>query len=291
MTKHGDTLLALSAMRGLGSSTKRRSYVNTLILCMAPTRPSRVRHAACRAVSDAREELASIRFTNESTSQGLDAILLEKLSRALYTAIHPNHRQTMQGSGSHTDIDDCRNQCYLRLISALAKNDEWCKRLTYHGHIEWCISLHDKVLASPLVLDKFYLAEILMHIDPSGKDIIPDPTTQEKWWTLVTKTWSECCWLSPNVIETLPALVTATRQNLPDPNNYVGSILIYVYMVMRRMEKSSANLSQAERILVDAALPVVQGLYDELRGMVEHPNIPQPGWGGYFHSASLRIPL
>ena len=36
----GDALLVLSAMRGLGSSSKRPSYLDVLIHCMDPTRPS-----------------------------------------------------------------------------------------------------------------------------------------------------------------------------------------------------------------------------------------------------------
>jgi hypothetical protein len=46
----GDALLALSAMRGLGSSTKRLSYIRSLIRCMSSTRSPRVRHTALRAV-------------------------------------------------------------------------------------------------------------------------------------------------------------------------------------------------------------------------------------------------
>ncbi|KAG1822648.1 uncharacterized protein BJ212DRAFT_1425256, partial [Suillus subaureus] len=56
----GDALLALSAMRGLGSSTRRLSYIRSLIRCMDSPRPPRVRHSALRAVFEAREELASI---------------------------------------------------------------------------------------------------------------------------------------------------------------------------------------------------------------------------------------
>ncbi|KAG1838911.1 hypothetical protein DFJ58DRAFT_120860 [Suillus subalutaceus] len=56
----GDALLALSAMHGLGSSTKRRSYIKSLIRCMGSTRPPRVRHSALRAVFEAQEDLISM---------------------------------------------------------------------------------------------------------------------------------------------------------------------------------------------------------------------------------------
>jgi len=78
-------------------------------------RPRRLQYAALRVVSDAREELSSV--THDQISQGVD--LLDALSRAIL------------GVAQHFQYgDDARNHCYLRLISALAKNDEWCKRLT-----------------------------------------------------------------------------------------------------------------------------------------------------------------
>ena len=130
---------------------------------MAPTRPSRVRHAALRALSDAGEHLASI--ANDSMSQGLDATLLDALSRAL------SHQNNIPLSG-YVGKRIC---CHLQLISALTKNDEWCKRLTRDGLVEWCISssLYDAVLASFMVLDKVFLAGILLRINPSGTDISP----------------------------------------------------------------------------------------------------------------------
>ncbi|KAG1883381.1 hypothetical protein F4604DRAFT_287082 [Suillus subluteus] len=50
----GDALLALSAMRGLGSPAKQSSYIKSLICCMDSVRPPRVRHAALRTVYEVR---------------------------------------------------------------------------------------------------------------------------------------------------------------------------------------------------------------------------------------------
>lgn len=55
----GNALLALSAMRGLGSAAKRPSCIRARVHCIDLTRPPRVRHAALRVVSDAQDDLVS----------------------------------------------------------------------------------------------------------------------------------------------------------------------------------------------------------------------------------------
>ncbi|OAX31970.1 hypothetical protein K503DRAFT_29461 [Rhizopogon vinicolor AM-OR11-026] len=255
----GDALLALSAMHGLGSSAKRSSYVDTLVRCMDPTRPRRVRYAAFRAVSDAGDELASI--TNSSTSQSVDP--LDKLSRALLPAIRPDHNPTTHDGTSENSFEALGNRCYLRLIFALAKNEGWCERLTRDGHIKWCISLVDQVLVSPFPLDRFYLAVIFLRIDPSGKYISPDP-----WRTLIKSAWNQLDYLAiddAHIIGALPALVTATRQNLPDAKDVVAlkELTKDVNWVLRMLKEKQGAHYQADD-LVDAALLHVQGLYDEL---------------------------
>ncbi|KAG2357913.1 hypothetical protein BDR07DRAFT_318131 [Suillus spraguei] len=100
----GDALLALSAMQGLGSPTKRQSYISSLIRCMGPTRPLRVRHSALRAVFEAREELASMPL-------GIDAQLLNELSRVLLTAACPEDGQTTYNTEPHTSSHIDRDSC------------------------------------------------------------------------------------------------------------------------------------------------------------------------------------
>ncbi|KAJ8582153.1 hypothetical protein M405DRAFT_937920 [Rhizopogon salebrosus TDB-379] len=263
----GDALLALSGMHGLGSPTKRSSYVKALVRCMAPTRPSRVRHAALRAVSDAGEDLASI--ANDSMSQGLDATLLDELSRAL------SHQNSIPSS----DFVDKRTCCYLQLISALTKNDEWCKRLTSDGLVEWCISssLYDTVLASSMVLDKVFLTGILLHINPSGTDISPNPV-QEKKWMLVNSAWAHRHSFNKERIEALPALVAVTRQNLPDfTRAELADLASAVHEALQSLKDRRRRgwLGRINVLLIDAALPIVQELYDELSPYAEHPSASQ----------------
>ncbi|KAJ8589255.1 hypothetical protein M405DRAFT_215604, partial [Rhizopogon salebrosus TDB-379] len=268
----GDALLVLSGMHGLGSSTKRSSYVKALVRCMALTKPSRVRHAALRAVSDAGEDLASI--ATDSMSQGLDATLLDDLSRALSPVTLLND---VQNSIPPVDYVDGRNRCYLRLISALTKNDEWCKRLTRDGHVEWCISssLYDTVLASFMVLDKVFLAGILLRIDPSGTDISPNPA-QEKRWMLVNSAWAHCRYFNKEKIEALPALVAVTRQNLPDfTGAELADLASAVHEALQSLNGRRGWLGRANVLLINATLPIVQGLYGELSPYAEHPSASQ----------------
>jgi hypothetical protein len=233
---------------------------------MAPTRPSRVRHAALRAVSDAGEDLASI--ANDSMSQGLDATLLDELSRAL------SHQNSIPSS----DFVDKRTCCYLQLISALTKNDEWCKRLTSDGLVEWCISssLYDTVLASFLVLDKVFLAGILLRINPSGTGISPNPV-QEKRWMLVNSAWkNKYRFYGTDILKALPVLVAMTRQNLPDFTRMkLADLAGAVHEVLQYLKDHRGRRGHAIVLMIDAALPIVQGLYDELSPCAEHPSASQ----------------
>ncbi|KAJ8586738.1 hypothetical protein M405DRAFT_342818 [Rhizopogon salebrosus TDB-379] len=191
----GDALLALSAMHGLGSPARRLYYVNALIHCMAPTRPSRVRYAALRAVSDARDDLASI--TSDSMSWGVDATLLDELSHALMTVVRSNHDQGKFGSRLDPNFIDSRDasRCYFRLIFSLAKDGEWCKRLTRDGHVGWCLSLLDKLLffAPPLAPNNFYLTGIFLRTNLPGKNTLLSAAPWA-WLTLIDGTWFELCY-------------------------------------------------------------------------------------------------
>ncbi|KAJ8579988.1 hypothetical protein M405DRAFT_835147, partial [Rhizopogon salebrosus TDB-379] len=237
-------LLALSAMHGLGSPDKRPFYVNVLIRCMTSTKSSRIRHAALRAISDASKELASI--TNDSKAEAVDARRLDELSRALLSA-----------GSSDASSDESRNRCYLRLIFDLAKNDDWHKRLTHDRHIDWCISLVDKVLVSSSSLDAFHLVRIFMHVDPLGKNSAPILAAQEKWQKLIIRAWTGCCYSgSMDIIEAIPALVTVTREILLDADKDV------VDQVMTKLQEKQATATMDEA--ADTVLPTVRALCDKL---------------------------
>lgn len=283
----GDALLALSAMHGLGSSFKRRSYITALIRCMGPTRPHRVRHAALRAVSDARADLASI--TSGSMPQGVNAGLLDELSRALFTVVCPNDDQPLHdNSRPNASFHYTRDCCYTRLIFALAMNDEWHERLTRDGHLTWCTSLVNQALEhEPWVL-RCYLAGIFAFTDPSDKALSLSPV-QKKWRSCVRTMWRELP-ISFS-IDVLPDLVTITRQHLRGdsciPDNELLDLARDVHQAVESLEWKQAAwaclgiCSQAD---FDAVLRIVQALDVELRQMIENPETSQgdsgPGSSG-----------
>ncbi|KAG1886745.1 hypothetical protein F4604DRAFT_1285155 [Suillus subluteus] len=208
----GDALLALSAMHGLGSSVKRRSYITTLIHCMGPTKPPRVRHAALRAISNAREELASI--TNESMPEGVDATLLDRLSYAILTAVRPDQDQTFH-DGPDASFHHDRDRRYASIIFALTMNDEWRDRLTRDGHLQRCTHLVEaNSRYEPWILG-CYLAGIFTWTDPSK--MVPSSPAQERWQTLVRTMWKRALTLPS--LDAIPDLVTVTSQNLGGVNS------------------------------------------------------------------------
>ncbi|KAG1717655.1 hypothetical protein EDB19DRAFT_1810709 [Suillus lakei] len=278
----GDALLVLSAMRGLGSPTKRRSYIMALIRCMGPSRPQRVRHAALRAVSDAREEIASI--TIGSMPEAVDARLLDELSCAVLTAVRPHYDQTVE-DGNHPDVSFyyIRDCCYARLIFALAMNDEWHERLTRDGHLERCASLADKALAHWRWEIGCYIAGIFVCINPSD-NVLPLSPTQERLRTFIWDTWSdELASMSCSSIAVVPDAVTVTRLHLRGwddsiPNDELTDLARDVHEALESLQRKQDILAtfylvpQAE---FDAALSSVQGLDDDLRRMIENSKTSQ----------------
>ena len=206
-----DALLALSAMHGLGSDAKRHSYVKALIHCMDRSGPQKVRYAAIRAISDAREELSSI--TSDSMLHGVDAKLLNELSRSLLAAVHPN-----DGFDECDPVPSPKTRCYLRLIFSLAKNHEWCKLLSHNPSFkQWFALIED---ASPRNSDfnelDFYRVGIYLRTHPGG---IGHSFDLEKWGARTRRAWSGLSIIPidqdfKDCLKILPALVEATKRGL-----------------------------------------------------------------------------
>ncbi|KAG1725530.1 hypothetical protein EDB19DRAFT_264362 [Suillus lakei] len=264
-------------MQGLGNSAKRTSYIRVLIRCMGPTRRPRVRHAALRAVSDARGELASI--TNDSMPQGVDAQLLDELSRALFSAVRPNDDRD---SGPDASFRKNRDEHYISLVFALTTNDEWCQRLIRDGHGKRCISLIDDVCRRVSWCLGSYLVVIFGRIDPSGRPIV----ARDTWRLLIVHTWDG--YLRHGVehddyVNAISALVTATWPSLLDsdndvPREWLVDLIQKVHGVLVGLpvqNKAPPIRKGQPRSLADAALSSAQGLYDDLSRMIEHTNTPQ----------------
>jgi hypothetical protein len=277
----GDALLALSAMQGLGSSTKRRSYIRSLARCMGSTRPPRVRHMALRAVCEAREEVASI--TSASMPPGIDVGLLDELSCALLTAVRPNG-QTAHDTGPDASFHVGRDSCYIRVIYALTKNDIWFQRLTRDGHDERCISLVDGARQHRYSPIAFYLLVIFGRIKSIGKDL-PFSLVQERWRLLIRNAWDHATYSeirNINDVDGIPAFVTATRLNLTAsddsvPREWFTDLAAKVHKVLVDLQRRQAILvnNGVGQAAIDAALSSIQGLHDDLSCVVEQRNASQ----------------
>ncbi|KAG1725538.1 hypothetical protein EDB19DRAFT_1947173 [Suillus lakei] len=271
----GDALLALSAMQGLGSSTKQLSYIRSLMRCMAPSRPPRVRHAALRAVFEARGELASI--TSNSVSHGVNARILDELSCALLTVVRPNDDQTIGAASTHYHPD----YGYVRLICALTKHAEWRQRLARDGHIRRCISLVDKVYEmEQLGGISIYLTVIVGHTNLLSKDL---PFSQEKWRLLIKNTWENArCYMTNDnyvdcvdYIDGIPAIVTATRLTLPGldnaiPSPWLADLAEKVHWALADLQRRHATYvnNGVAQATFDVAISSAKGLYHDLGHMI-----------------------
>jgi hypothetical protein len=275
----GDALLALSAMCGLGSTAKRRLYITTLIRCMGSTRPPRVRHTALRAVSDARADLASI--TIGLAPQGVDEGLLDDLSRALFTAVCPNGDQPVHdspGSQFRASFHYDQEHHYLRIIFALAMNNEWHERLTRDGHLARCTSLVEQAFDSEASFwnRRCYLAGIFAFTDPSD-EILPFSPAQNKWRTCIMTSWKQA-WMQISIAQ-IPDLVTMTRHlqhgRVPDDELTDLASDVHQALIIGQNLASLDLLKDAFALAkFDAILSSLQALDHDLRHMIEDRCLP-----------------
>jgi hypothetical protein len=229
----GDALLALSAMRGLGSVTRRDNYFDAIIFAMEADKPTRLRHAALRAVFDARFQLVEI--VDQEKGEFREK-LLKELAPALLTTTKPIPIAPQR----YVDEPDAvfnpgRDDCYLRLIFTLAKQSDWRAHLGRAGHIERCTSLLDHIIelknssTLSVTYHSYYLAGILIRMNASGgyrsslrrataldseptnKEEFcpttnlaapeastlpgfPDNISEQEWWKLLKGAWSAMRW-------------------------------------------------------------------------------------------------
>ncbi|KAG2156679.1 uncharacterized protein EDB93DRAFT_1335499 [Suillus bovinus] len=249
----GDALLALSAIRGLGSVTRRGNYLDSIIFAMEADKPSRLRHAALRAVFDARFELVDI--VDQGKEEFRDK-LLKELAPALFTAAKPIAPQLPDSDDPDVVFNPRRDDFYLRLILTLTKQRDWRAHLVRAGHIERCTSLLGHVIensTSSVTSHSYYLAGILIQMatpvgtaldtQPTNKEEpcpttnsaatlpavpetptllgIPDDISEKEWWDLLKGAWTAMRYndlhLEPEAVEVLPGIVTYTLDLLQTP--------------------------------------------------------------------------
>ncbi|KAG1904642.1 uncharacterized protein F5891DRAFT_1184060 [Suillus fuscotomentosus] len=165
----GDALLALSAMRDLGSDSRRDNYLDSIIFAMEADKPSRLRHTALRAMFDARFKLVEMVDKEEREFREK---LLGELAPALLNATKPIAPQRFDDEPDAV-FNPRRDDYYLRLIFTLAKQSDWRAHLERAGHIERCTSLLGHVIrnsssTSLVTSHSYYLAAILIRMNSSG---------------------------------------------------------------------------------------------------------------------------
>ncbi|KAG1764876.1 hypothetical protein EV702DRAFT_1153116 [Suillus placidus] len=268
----GDALLALSAMHGLWSSAKQPSFINALIRCMDEDKPSRVRHAALRLVSDTQGELAAI--TDDSMPQGVNATLMDSLSRALFTAVCPNPEANYNNE-CDAPFHEERDRRYISLIFSLAKYGGWRQRLIHDGHLQRCVDLVDQVnkreshyLES--YLPAFYLPAIIGRINPIGED----PTLSPALSQLIEKTWRARIYKNDdNYVDAIPALVTATKLNF-QPEVWLAKEARGALEYFQE-EQATLVTNGVAQATVNAALSSLEDFHEKLQSAIRlgHRNI------------------
>ncbi|KAG1893471.1 uncharacterized protein F5891DRAFT_1048608 [Suillus fuscotomentosus] len=274
----GDALLALSAMRRLGSPAKRPSYIKSLIRCMHSSKSPRARHTALRAVFEAREELASM--TSASVPQGVDAQLLDGLSSALLSSVRPNDYHTIHDTRPDGSFRKDRDFYYIRLIYALTEKDEWCRRLIRDGHLEWCISLVNGICREDYLRVGSCLLVIFDRVKSLDKDL-PFSPAEERRQLPIANAWDTAQYASRDdpYVDGIQALVTVTRLQLSAlddsvPREWFADLAAKVHRALVNLQQKqvfhvNAGIAQAE---IDAAISSMKDLHTDLGHMVEEWN-------------------
>ncbi|KAG1722908.1 hypothetical protein EDB19DRAFT_1916411 [Suillus lakei] len=233
-TAMGDALLALSAMKGLGTRDRASAYLRALISAMESSSPRRLRYAALRAVSDSRLALANIDAIED---ENIRHLLLTKISPALLTAICPARAAGCREEDEpDVHFNYWRDDAYLRFIMALTSNTEWCKRLVADRHIGYCISILNNLDEhSPA---PFHLAAIFGRVRSSSPDAARaafEAVTDDQFPSLVKSAWQAALDLKlydeAECISAFPAIIECTEQkdipaaDLEDIRKNVGLVM------------------------------------------------------------------
>ncbi|OJA18514.1 hypothetical protein AZE42_12141 [Rhizopogon vesiculosus] len=247
-TTMADAFLALSAMGGLGSRDRAPAYLEALISAMKSDSPHRLRYAALRAVSDSRMALADI---NAIEGEKIRESLLTKLSPALLMAIRVENEKNYW-----------RDDAYLRLIMALASNEQWCRQLVADGHIEQCIFMLnnlDERSSAPLHLSAVFGRLCATCPDAAAFEAV----AHAQFSRLAKLAWQSVLDLKlydeDESISALPAVVTFTRQkiivaDLKDIRRNVG-------LAMDKLKRRNTR-SEIMSVMQDYYTSMLTGLTD-----------------------------
>lgn len=249
-----DAILALSAMRSLGSRAKEAAYLEILLSSMGTEQPCRLRYAALRATYEARKTLLAAVEDTDGYGNLREQIL--ELSPAILTALSPSEDASAEGS-CDVFLDEGRDGCYLKLVFTLVKNAQWRNRLCHDGHMDRCISLLDEIAdTNP---HAFYLSGIFLQISAvsgSMDHLIHAAFSRDQLSLLIPGAWDAfpSVYLSGNddCVEILPALVELTLDYLPSDMSALDTLderVDWVLDILRKYSEPQIIISAVETLL------------------------------------------
>ncbi|KAG1818368.1 hypothetical protein EV424DRAFT_968036 [Suillus variegatus] len=185
-----DILLLLGSMGVCCSPSKQHLFIERLIAYMDSNMPLHLRHVALRAAHSAREQIASIDITDDTTIRD---IVLTKLSPAILSAVCPHPGTTPASDDPDRLVDYHRDLCYVELVCALARNFNWHPHLFSDRHVDRCISIIPKYCNSESPTQHaFYIAGILLQITPKQTSLTSlDSVTEQQWWDVMRSAWNK----------------------------------------------------------------------------------------------------
>ncbi|KAG0704722.1 hypothetical protein DFH29DRAFT_359567 [Suillus ampliporus] len=249
-----DALLALSAMRSLGSRAKETAYLEILLSSMGPEQPSRLRYAALRATYEARTTLLAAIEDTDGYDNLREKVL--ELSPAILTAVSPSEDASVESSRD-VGFDEGRDGCYLKLVFTLVKNAAWRSRLSQDDHMNRCISLLTEAADSNP--HAFYLSAIFLWISAVSRSLelpLDDMFSREQLSPLIPGAWDAfpSVYLSGNddCVEILPALAELTLEYLPLDKFTLETLderIDWVLDVLRKYSEPQNIISAVETLL------------------------------------------
>lgn len=249
-----DALLALSAMKSLGSRAKEATYLEVLLWSMGPEQPARLRYAALRATCETRGTLLAAIEDTDGYANLREKLLA--LSPAILTAISPSEDASVERSHAVV-FDEGRDGCYLKLLFALVKNPAWCSRLSLDDHIKRCIGLMAEAADSNP--HAFYLSGIFLRITAVSKSLelpLHDMFSRAKLSPLVPSAWDAFpgVYLSGNddCVEILPDLAELTLEYIPLDRITLEALderIDWVLDVLRKYSEPENAISAVETLL------------------------------------------
>ncbi|KAG2146359.1 hypothetical protein DEU56DRAFT_172050 [Suillus clintonianus] len=240
-----DILLLLGNPGVRCSTAKQHKFIKSLVACMGSGKPYNLRHAALRVVHNIRQEMASIHAINDANVRDM---VLTELSPAILTAVYPRPDSTPADHGPDGVFDYHRDECYLELVFALARNSNWHSHLFGDHHIDRCISMIREVRFMP---HEFYLAGILLRIVP--EQLSPtslNSITDRQWWVMMSSAWRHARIIDDiHYFEFLPDLVEGTKKYMEIASKSdLKDLIRYVdYTLTTLEERDSEQREQGEQ--------------------------------------------